>query len=104
VLGLSLLGASRWPRLGRFVTALLVLVFGYVLAATYAVKLIPLYGGYVGRASLGAVATLYTDRLGMLLASLDTVTLAPAAVVCVLAGITIVLAVVQQIVLIASVR
>jgi hypothetical protein len=104
LLGLALLGASRWRWLGKVVAVFLVVLSGYVLAATYAVKLIPLYGGYVGRASLGAVATLYTDRLGMLLASLDTVTLAPAAVVCVLAGITIVLAVVQQIVLIASVR
>ena len=53
LLGLVLLGLSRWPTLGRFVAAPLVLLFGYVLAATYAVKLIPLYGGAEqGRASL----------------------------------------------------
>lgn len=81
-------------------TGFLVVLFGYVLAATYAVKLIPLYGGYEGRTSLRAVTMLYADRLRMLAANLDTVTLAPAEVVCVLAGIIIVLAVSQQIVLI----
>jgi hypothetical protein len=52
LLGLALLGASRWPIIGRFVAALLVLIFGYVLAATYAWKLIPLpvrrlYGAHI---------------------------------------------------------
>jgi hypothetical protein len=100
VLGLSLLGASRWPRLGRFVTALLVLVFGYVLAATYAVKLIPLYGGYEGRTSLAGVAMLYGHRLKMLATNLDTVTLAPAAVIFALASLAILLVVAQQVLLI----
>lgn len=100
LLGLALLGASRWPLLGRFVTALLVLVSGYVLAATYAVKLIPLYGGYWGRTSLAGVRMLYGHRLRMLEANLDTVTLAPAAVIFALADVATVLVVVQQVVLI----
>jgi hypothetical protein len=100
LLGLALLGASRWRRLGRVVTVFLVVLFGYVLAATYVVKLIPLYGAYEGRTSVGAVVVLYAHRLRMLTASLDSVALAPATVVYVLAGITIVLAVVQQVVLI----
>ena len=104
LLGLALLGASRWPRAGRFVAALLVLVFGYVLAATYVVKLIPFYGGYEGRASLAGVAGLYGHRIGVLAANLDTVTLAPAAVIFALAGVAILLVVAQQIVLILAAR
>jgi hypothetical protein len=100
LLGLALLGASRWQWLGRVVTVFFVVLFGYILAATYAVKLIPLYGGYEGRTSVSGVIILYAHRLRTLTASLDTVTLAPAGVVCLLAGITIVLAVVQQVVLI----
>jgi hypothetical protein len=100
LLGLALLGASRWQGLGRFVSAVLVLLFGYVLAATYAVKLIPLYGGYEGRTSLSGVAMLYSHRLRMLAANLDTVTLAPAPVIFVLASFVILLVVAQQIVLI----
>jgi hypothetical protein len=100
LLGLALLGASRWRRLGRVLTVFLVVLFGYVLAATYAVKLIPLYGGYEGRTSAAGVAMLYTHRLSTLAANLDTVALAPATVVLVLAGITVALAVAQQVVLI----
>jgi hypothetical protein len=94
------LGASRWPRLGRFVAVLLVLEFGYVLAATYVVKLIPLYGGYQVRTSLAGIATLYGHRTGILAADLDTVTLAPARVIFALSGAVILLAVAQQVVLI----
>jgi len=86
-IGLALLGASSLARLGRFVAALLVLEFGYVLARTYAVKLIPLYGGYDGRTSLVGVATLYSRRLGMLATNLDTAALAPAAAIFALAGL-----------------
>lgn len=103
LLGLAMLGASRWPRAGRFVTALLVLVFGYVLAATYTVKLIPLYGGYDGRTSLAGVAMLYRHRIGMLAENLDTVTLAPAAVIFALAGVVTLLVVAQQIALILDI-
>jgi hypothetical protein len=102
LLGLALLGAGRWPRLGRFVAAFLVLEFGYVLAATYAVKLIPLYGGYDGRTSLVGVATLYSRRLGMLATNLDTVALAPAAAIFALAGVAVLLAITHQVVLIQS--
>lgn len=45
LIAMSMLGASRWRRLGTFLAASL------VLAATYAAKLIPLYGGYEGRTS-----------------------------------------------------
>ncbi len=100
LLGLALLGAGRWPRLGRFVAAFLVLEFGYMLVATYAVKLIPLYGGYGGRTSLVGVATLYSHRLRMLATNLNTVALAPAAVIFALAGVAMLLVIVHQVVLI----
>ena len=88
LLALAFLGASRCRRLGGVVAAFLVVLFGYVSVATYAAKLIPLYGGYEGRTSLGAVIELYTHHLGRLVTSLDAVTLAPATVVLELAGIT----------------
>jgi hypothetical protein len=97
---LTLLGASRGERLGRLVAASLMVLLGYVLAATYAAKLIPLYGGYEGRASVAATAVLYGHGLKELVTNLDSVLLVPAAVVCLLAGITIVLTVAQQIVII----
>jgi hypothetical protein len=103
LLGLALLGASRWQRLGSVVAAFLVVLFGYILAATYAVKLIPLYGGYEGRTSLGVVTMLYTHRLKVLTANLNQVTLARAAVVYMSAGSTILLAVIQPVVLIHSI-
>ena len=89
VLGLALLGASRWGRAGRFTAIAMGLLFGYVLVATYAVKLIPLYGGYEGRTSLSALMGLYGSRSGMLMANLDTVALAPAWVLVVLTGVVI---------------
>lgn len=100
LLGLMLLGASRRPKLGRYVAASLVVLFGYVLATTYAAKLIPLYGGYEGRTSLAATARLYAYGLKGLIANLNSVELAPAAYVCLLAGIVIVLAGAQQFVII----
>lgn len=100
LLGLTLLGASRGQRLGRYVAAFLVVLFGYVLAATYAAKLIPLYGGYEGRTSLAATARLYVHGLKVLITNLNSIVLVPAAVVCLLAGITIVLAGAQQVVII----
>jgi hypothetical protein len=103
VLGLALLGASRRPKPGRFAAAMLVLVFGYVLCATYAVKLIPLYGGYEGRTSLAGVATLYGRQWRMLAANLDTVSLAPPPVIFVLAALAIVLGAAQQIILIRQI-
>jgi hypothetical protein len=103
LLGLALLGASRWPRLGRFVASVLVLAFGYVLGATYVVKLIPLYGGYQGRTSLAGVTILYCHRLTILVANLNTVALAPASVIFVLATVVVLLVVAQQIVLVLDI-
>ena len=97
VLGLAFLGSSRNEKFGRVVASVLVLLFGYVLFATYAVKLIPLYGGYEGRTSLRELALLYTHGSGQLIENLRQVTLGPPLVVCGLAATTVLLAVAQSI-------
>jgi hypothetical protein len=91
VLALAMLGASRWQRAGSIVTAFLVALFAYVLAATWALKLIPAYGGYDGRASIAAISKLYLDQAGTLARNLDSVALAPAAAIFVLAAVSIAL-------------
>jgi hypothetical protein len=90
LMGLAFLGAARWVRAGRVVAALLVLVSAYMLAVTYVVKLIPIYGGYDGRTSLAGVARLYGQEWGMLVENLNMTALAPAAVIFGLTGMVIV--------------
>jgi len=49
----ALLGCQRSERLGKWTAAATVLLSGYILACTYTVKLIPLYGGFSqGRSTL----------------------------------------------------
>jgi len=103
MLGLAFLGCSRSDRVGRIAAGALVGLFGYVLIATYVVKLIPLYGGYEGRTSLSAVMGLYSSRLPFLADNLNMLTLAPAVVLLSLTGIVVVLAVVQVIIFTRSV-
>ena len=98
VLGLVWLGA------GRYIGAALVVVTGYILVATYVVKLIPLYGGYEGRGSIGALANLYGNGLGGLMSNLNSVSLAPAVFLFILTGLIVVLAVTQQVILIRRMR
>lgn len=100
VLGLAFLGASRLGGFGRLVGACMAALFGYVLSATYAAKLIPLYSGFRGRASLLAVARLYAHGFSGLAGNLDSVTLAPACIVFALAVVTIGLAVSQVVLLV----
>jgi Glucodextranase, domain N len=57
-----------------------------------------------GSVMLAGVAMLYGHRLKMLATNLDTVTLAPAAVIFALAGVAILLIVAQQILLILAAR
>jgi hypothetical protein len=78
---LAFLGASRWRRAGVAPAALLTLLFGYVLAATYLVKLIPMYGGYAGRGSLREIAALYLTHFGALRANLECAALGPVALI-----------------------
>jgi hypothetical protein len=98
LLALGLLGASRSGRTGRAAGLVMVLLFGYILAATYWVKLMPLYGGFTGRTSLTAVTILYWDRLPNLMAGLNEVCLAPARVIVGMASLVTILAVAQQVI------
>jgi hypothetical protein len=100
MLALGLLGTSRSGKAGRIVAASMVLLFGYILVATYWVKLMPLYGGFEGRTSLASVTMLYRERLSMLMAGLNEVCLAPAAVILFLSGVVAILAAGQQVILI----
>jgi len=77
LLMLCLLGASRWKRGGAWLAAALALLFGYVLAATYVFKLIPLYSGYEGRGTAREIAALYGRHFGELSANLASAALGP---------------------------
>jgi hypothetical protein len=93
---LCFLGASRWRRAGIAPAALLTLLFGYVLAATYVFKLIPMYGGYAGRGSLREIAALYTAHFDTLRANLGSAALGPAALIFGLTAVVIGLIVVLE--------
>lgn len=98
LLALCFKGTSRSPRAGKVAAVVLMLLFGYVLVATYWVKLIPLYSGFYGRTSLASVTMLYGERLSMLTARLNAVCLVPAGMILFLAGLVTSLAVSQQVV------
>ena len=99
-LGLAFLGCAQSSRLGRAVAAILVVLFGYVMIATYVVKLIPLYGGYLGRTSLTSLTNLYSTRLPDVADNLDLLCLAPARILFGLLSVVIALAIAQVIILI----
>lgn len=94
IAGLAFLGASRSKWIGTIVAAALMSLSGYVIAVTYVLKLIPLYGGYEGRVSLTGV--LFSDRsLTRIAANLDRIVLAPPILVYALTGLVVMLAIVQ---------
>ncbi len=99
MLALGLLGCSRWRKAGKFVAAAMMLLFGYVLAATYWVKLIPLYSGFEGHTTLVAVMALYGQRLSTVMTGLNDVCLAPAAMILFLSGLVSILAATQPVIL-----
>jgi isoprenylcysteine carboxyl methyltransferase (ICMT) family protein YpbQ len=103
MLGLGLLGCSRSRKLGRPVAIALVMLFGYVQIATYAAKLIPLYGGYEGRTSLAFLIELYSRHLAALTQNLDLISLAPAWIVFSLTATIAALAITQMLVLARSI-
>ena len=98
LLALGLLGTSRSGRIGRAAALLMALLFGYMLVATYWVKLMPLYGGFTGRSSLASMSILYRDRLPSLMVGLNEVSLAPATAILWMASLAAILAVVQQVI------
>jgi hypothetical protein len=73
-----LCGLARGGRPGRIVAGALVALWSYVLCATYAVKLVPLYGGYEGPPRFGDLLRWYWQESGRLAEILATTSLAPA--------------------------
>jgi len=65
VLLLAFLGMSRTGRWGALLARLTVLLWGYILAATWLAKLIPMYGGFPeSRAHLSSLWTWYLHGAG----------------------------------------
>ena len=86
-----LAGLARRRRAGRVVVCLVIILWTYVLSATYVAKLLPLYGGYEGSARLGALLRWYsTGGAGEMLA---TTSLAPAGVIYALTAVVVAVAV-----------
>ncbi len=95
LIGLIFLGCSRAGLVGRIVAGALVVMFGYTIVATYAAKLIPLYGGFTGRTSLAALVVLYSSDIGMLRNALNSTLLVPATMVLLSSAAVGVLVIVQ---------
>ncbi|MDP9053663.1 MAG: hypothetical protein M3N93_05090 [Acidobacteriota bacterium] len=87
VLMLAFLGAHRARRFGVPVSAALLLLWAYILVATYWTKLIPLYSGFPeGRARPGQLWQWYIHGAPDRESILRTLCLAPAAVIWILIG------------------
>ena len=93
LLCLMLLGCQRAARPGSLLAAANVVVWGYVLAATYVAKLIPLYGGFSeGRSTLRDVFHWYSTDWSRTSEILNTTALLGAhALVALLAGVLLTL-------------
>ncbi|MDR3698064.1 MAG: hypothetical protein P4L56_00430 [Candidatus Sulfopaludibacter sp.] len=77
-LAIVLTGLSRSRRMGRLISAAIVLVASYICVATYVVKLLPLYGGYSkGRNTLKETLEWYRSSHHELRSMLSTISLAP---------------------------
>jgi len=92
VLTLIFSGLQRSATIGRVLSAVTTLLWGYILVATYVVKLIPLYAGYGGpRANLGGVLAWYLGHSADAVSNLGTLALTPPAVLLALVAVTLVL-------------
>ena len=81
LLCVAMLGCQRSGRLGRSIAAVTVLLWGYILAATYVAKLFPLYGGFAGgRSTLRDLAHWYLSDWPRTSDILSTTAMAPASV------------------------
>ena len=80
LLCLAMLGCQRSGRAGRSLATASVVLWGYILAATYVAKLFPLYGGFGGgRSTLRDIAHWYLADWPRTSDILNTTALAPAA-------------------------
>jgi hypothetical protein len=60
LLCMALLGCQRSGKIGRWLARACIVLWGYILAATYVAKLFPLYGGFAGgRSTLRDIAHWY---------------------------------------------
>lgn len=86
-LALLLCGIASAGHAGRWLCGAMMALWTWVAAATYFVKLIPLYGGFAkGRAVPAALVRWYWGDHARLVDLLSTTALAPAWVILVLAG------------------
>ena len=75
-------GLARSGRLGRLIAALMVCLWGYVMAATYVAKLIPQYGGWTeGSVRLASLMRWYLSDGGRIADILATATLARPGII-----------------------
>lgn len=77
LIALAFLGAARWRFAATLLPAGITLLFGYVLAVTYVFRLIPLYSGFDGRGSIGAVLHLYRTQFAEVAEKLGAAALGP---------------------------
>lgn len=81
LLCLAMLGCQRSGKPGTWLATGTIVLWSYILAATYLAKLIPLYGGFPGgRSTLRDLWIWYRSSWGRTADILDTTALAPAAV------------------------
>jgi hypothetical protein len=79
LLCMAMLGCQRSGDIGRWLAAASVALWGYILAATYVAKLIPMYGGFAeGRSTLRGIARWYLTDWSRAADILSTTALVPA--------------------------
>ncbi len=91
VMLLAFLGMSRTPRWGRILGSLFVLLWGYVLIATYLIKLLPLYGGFPASQRIGELVTRYLQQSDGMNAMLRTLSPAGPVAIWIFVGAAVVL-------------
>ena len=88
LLCLAMLGCQKSGRLGRWIAMASVALWGYILAATYVAKLIPLYGGFSGgRSTLRDLGAWYLSDWSRTSDILSTTAMVPWAVLVTLLAI-----------------
>jgi hypothetical protein len=102
VMLLAFLGISRTLRWGRILAPLFVLLWGYVLIATYLIKLLPLYGGFPASGRIRDLAAWYWQQSGQMNAMLRTVCPASPTVLWMFIGTAVILSVVVSVKLAAA--
>ena len=91
VMLLAFLGMSRTPSWGRILASLFVLLWGYLLIATYLIKLLPLYGGFPASQRMGELAARYFEQSDRMNAMLRTICPASPAAIWIFAAAAVVL-------------